>query len=56
MFYTNATVYEVMPSLNTIVRLQKLGYSIFITDYSMPSKELKELKGVTVVHFERAQF
>lgn len=56
MFYTNATVYEVMPSLNTIVRLQKFGYTIFITDYSIPSKELKELKGVTVVHFERAQY
>jgi len=56
MFYTNATVYEVMPSSNTIVSLQKLGYTIFITDYSMPSKELKDLKGVTVVHFENAQY
>lgn len=56
MFYTNAIAYEYIPTANVIIKLQQLGYKIFINEMSSLPKELRNIKELTFISLKYSEF
>lgn len=49
MFYTNLTVYQYIPDIETVTGLIKKGYRIIINDGSNIPQGLRQIQGVTII-------